>query len=150
MVHLWSFDPGEISGWCHLSVHENEVGCYNSGESDLFQIGNMLYDNPALKAAVSKKELNTTFVVERYIMNSKITQSPWSLETIGLIRYFGNYYHIPIQLQSPSEAKNLITNNVIQKAGLYLPGRPHAMDAVRHALFYLITKQGILKECLKP
>lgn len=82
-------------------------------------------------------------------MNSKITQSPWSLETTGLIRYFADIHHVPLNFQTPSQAKNLIKNEVIQRADLYIPGFPHSMDAVRHALYFLIMKKGLLKECLK-
>lgn len=150
MIHVWGFDPGETTGWCHVSVHEGEVGCFNSGEGSHNNIGNMLFDNPALMAAITKPEIETIFIIEKFVMNAKITQSPWSLETTGLIRYFGDYYHVPLHFQSPSQAKNLIKNEVIQRAGLYVPGRGHAMDAVRHALYFLIIKKGLLKGCLKP
>lgn len=150
MIHLWSFDPGETTGWCHLSIHDNEVGVFNCGETNHQGIGNLLFDNQALKAAVSKKEIvETVFVVEKFIMNAKITQSPWSLETTGLIRYFAEHNQIPLESQTPSQAKSLIKNEVIKRVGLYVPGKGHAMDAVRHALWYLIIKRGFLKECLR-
>lgn len=150
MVHVWGWDPGETTGWCHVSVHDSgEIGVFNSGQADHFGVGNLLYDNPSLKTIVSKPEIETVFVVEKYVMNSKISQSPWSLETTGLIRYFSNVYHIPIHIQTPSQVKNLIKNEVIQQAGLYVPGQGHAMDAVRHALYFLIVKKGLLKDCLK-
>lgn len=154
MFHVWAFDPGETTGWCHLSVHVGEAGCevgiFNCGEADFFGIGNMLYDNPALRAAANKKEIETIFVVEKFIMQSKITQSPWSLETTGLIRYSGMHYGITVDdVQKPSEVKNLIKNDVIKRAGLYVPGKGHAMDAVRHALYYLIVKKKVLTECLR-
>lgn len=82
-------------------------------------------------------------------MNAKITQQPYSLETTGLIRYFADRNEIPLVTQSPSQAKNLIKNDVIQRAGLYVAGASHSMDSVRHALFYLIVTKGLLKECLK-
>lgn len=150
MIHVWAFDPGETTGWCHLSVHEYEIGVFDCGELDHFSIGNLLFDNPTLRAAVSKQNIiSMDFIVEKYVMNSKITQSPWSLETTGLIRYFANCYHVPFHSQTPSQAKNLIKNEVIQRAGLYIPGRGHAMDAVRHALYFLTVKKGLLKECLR-
>lgn len=151
IVHLWAFDPGETTGWCHLSVNDNEIGIYNGGEANHFGIGNLLYDNQALKAAVSKIEIiETVFVVEKFIMQSKISQSPWSLETTGLIRYFAGHYNIALDdKQKPSEVKKLITNDVIQRAGLYVPGRGHQMDSVRHALYYLMVKRNLLTEFLK-
>lgn len=149
MTHVWAFDPGETTGWCHLSIHDGEVGVFSCGETDHQGIGNLLFDNQALKAAISKRDVvETTFVIEKYVMNSKITQSPWSLETTGLIRYMAVRNQIPIVSQTPGAAKQLASNDVIKRAGLYEPGKGHAMDAVRHALYFLIVKKGLLKECL--
>ena len=124
------------------------MGLFNCGEGDHLQIGNMLYDNQALKSAINKKEIEVVFVVEKFTMNCKITQSPWSLETIGLIRYFAQHYQVPLHLQTPSQAKNLISNDVIKKAELYTPGKVHAMDAIRHALYFLTAKRGLLTNIL--
>jgi hypothetical protein len=149
IIHLWSYDPGLVTGWCHLSVHENEIGVFNCGETDHIGIGNMLADNQSLTAAVNRKELEVVFVIERFVMNTKISPQPWSLETIGLVRYFAAHYAIPLHLQSPSEAKGLIKDDVIKRAGLYVPGAGHAMDSVRHALYYLITAKGLMTEYLR-
>lgn len=151
MVHVYSFDPGLVTGWAHISVHEDEIGCFNSGETDHIGIGNLLADNKALKAALDRPEIDLAFVCERFIMNTKVSPQPWSLETTGLVRYFAAIYNIPLHFQGPSEAKNLIKNDTIKRAGLWVPGTEgHDKDAIRHALYYLITKKGLLKSCLKP
>lgn len=131
-------------------MHEGEVGVFNCGETNHVGIGNLLSDNQALKAAVNRRELEVIFVIERYIINSKITPAPWSLETTGLIRYFSAHYQIPLYFQGPSEVKNLIKDPVIKKAGLWSPSEGgHQADAIRHALYFLTTKKGMLTECLK-
>lgn len=151
MIHVYAWDPGMATGWCHLSVHDGEIGVFNCGETDHVGVGNMLSDNTALKAAVNKKELQLSFVIERFKMNPKVTPQPWSLETIGLVRYFAAHYQVPFHLQGSSEVKNLIKNDVIKRAGLWVPSEGgHQMDAVRHALWYLTVKQGLLTECLRP
>ena len=150
MIHVWAFDPGETTGWCHLSIHDGEVGVFSCDEADHQGIGNLLFDNQTLKAAISKKDIvETVFIVEKYIMNAKITQSPWSLKTTGLIEYFAVHNQIFYVEQTPSQAKNLISNDVIKRAGLYVPGKGHAMDSVRHALYFLIIKKKVLQECLR-
>ncbi len=149
MIHMWAVDPGKISGWCHLSVHEGEVSCFNSGETDHIGIGNMLSDNQALISASNKKEIELTIAVEKFVMNAKISPQPWSLETIGLIRYFAARYQIPFVEVLPSAHKNLISDDVIKRAGLWTPGKGHARDAVSVALWFLIAKRGLLKEYLK-
>lgn len=150
IVDLWGFDPGLVSGWAHFSIHEDEIGTFECGETDHIGIGNMLYDNPSLKSAIDKPEISVNFVAERFVMNSKVTPQPWSLETIGLIRYFASHYHIPFELVSPSSHKSLITNDIIKQTGLWTPSKDgHQMDALRIALYFLIVKLGLLKECLK-
>lgn len=149
MIHIWSFDPGKCTGWSHLSVHSNgEMGIFNCGQSDHLQIGNMLYDNPALKAAAGKPEIETVFVAEKFTMSPGKTQQPWSLETIGLIRYFSAFYQIPFYMVSPSQHKPLIKDDVIKRAGLWTPGQPHAMDSVRVCLYWMIKEKGLLTWCL--
>lgn len=148
MIHCWGFDPGETTGWCHVSIHENEVGIFNCGEGNHVQIGNLLFDNLALKTAVQKAEIETCFVIEKYILNSKISQSPWSLETTGLVRYFTGIYQVPLHFVMPSQHKGLISNDVIKKAGLWVPNKGHAMDAVRLCLWYITSKKRLLQECL--
>jgi hypothetical protein len=149
VIHIYSFDPGLVTGWCHISVHEGEVGIFNCGESDHLQIGNMLYDNNSLRYAVDKPEIDISFVCESFTMSPKKTPAPWSLETIGLIRYFAERNQVPFHLQTPSQAKNLISNDVIKRAGLYKPGQGHAMDSIRHALYFLIVKKNVLSEVLR-
>lgn len=152
MIRCWGWDPGLQTGWCHISVHEDgEIGIFSSGEADHNGIGNLLYDNPVLKAAVSKRDVfETVFVVEKFIMNSKITQAPWSLETTGLIRYFASFYNVPMEVVvSPSSHKNLVKDDIIKRAGLWVPGKEHANDAVRMSLWYLMTKRKLLTEFLK-
>lgn len=150
MIHVYSFDPGETTGWAHVSVHDDDtIGMFNSGQSDHFQIGNMLYDNPGLKAAVKNPAIETVFAVEKFVMSPGKTQQPWSLETIGLIRYFSAFYQIPFFTVSPSSHKPLIKDDVIKRAQLWVPGQRHAMDAVRVALYVLIKERGLLKWCLQ-
>lgn len=152
ILHIWSFDPGKMSGWCHLSVHnEAETGIFNCGEADHFQIGNMLYDNPALKSAVTNPAIETVFVCESYQVTPGKTSGYWSLETIGLIRYFAGYYQVPLHLYKSSDHKPLIKDNIIKKAGLWEPSKNgHQMDATRLCLYYLTTQRKVLTECLRP
>lgn len=151
MIQVWSFDPGLATGWTHLSVDDDgEVGSFFCGETDHLGIGNLIYENLHLELAMMRDVIDLNFVAEKFVMNSKVSPSPWSLETTGLIRYFADRHRIPFHIQTPSAVKNLIKNDVIKRAGLWVPSDGgHQMDAVRHALYFLIVKKGVLKECLK-
>ena len=148
MIHVWGWDPGMTTGWCHLSVHDDDLGVFDCGEADHLQVGNMLYDNPSLMAAVSKP-IEVVFVVEKFTMSPGKTQQPWSLETTGLIRYFATRYHIEFVEVRPSEHKPLIKDEVVKRAGLWQPGQGHAMDSVRCVMYYLIKERGLLRWCLR-
>lgn len=150
MLHIWSFDPGETTGWCHLSVHEGTVSHFSYGETDHIGVGNMLFENQALATAAKKSEIELVFVCESYVQRPGKSPAPWSLETIGLLRYWTERNGVPFILQQPAEAKSLIKNDTIKRAGLWVVGQDHARDAVRHALRYLIIGKGLLTECLLP
>lgn len=147
MLHIWSFDPGETTGWTHLSIHDGEVGHFTYGQADHISVGNLLFENSALKIACPKQEIEIVFVCESYQQRPG-KNTTWSLETIGLIRYFAEKNGIPLFMQQPSEAKSLVTNDAIKRAGLWVVGQEHARDAVRHALYYLIKERRLLTECL--
>lgn len=148
-LSLYAFDPGKVTGWCHLSINDGEVGALSYGEMDHIGVGNLLRDSHVLKAAVSKEEIETVFVAESFVMNSKISQQPFSLETIGLIRYFAAIYQVPLHFQTPSQVKSLIKDEVIKRADLWVPSKGgHQLDAVRHSLYYLIVKRGLLRQFL--
>lgn len=61
-----------------------------------------------------------------------------SVEYIGLVKLWQQSRGIKIYLQTSSQAMNLWTDEKLKKLGLYKPAMPHAMDAVRHLLYYLV------------
>lgn len=139
---MWGWDPGKATGWCRLSIEEGKIESFICGETDHIGVGNMLLYFP-------KPETETVFIVEKYLMSSKISQAPWTLESTGLIRYFTAVHNIPMEMVLPSAHKKLISDVIINRAGLWVPGKEHAMDAVRMCLWYLTTKRGLLTECLR-
>lgn len=139
MIHIKAFDPGKATGWAEVVAEKSDKGVIfhkvEVGEADLFEVGDIVKVTPDL--------VDTVFVGERYTMNAKISQSPWSLEVIGLIRYFAEFHGVPFELVPPASHKNLIGKEVIRRAKLWVPGKPHAMDALSVALWYLVAKRGM-------
>lgn len=65
-----------------------------------------------------------------------------SKEYIGVVKLVNQQYGIPYRLQQPSQAKNLWDDKKLKAlrlngSPLWSPGNPHAMDALRHLLYYL-------------
>lgn len=65
----------------------------------------------------------------------------WSLELIGFMRYVAWRSNITFKLQQASSAKKFVTNELLKTYGLFIPGRDHANDALRHLVIYLVERQ---------
>lgn len=77
-------------------------------------------------------------VSERFIIGPQTvgkSQAPWSLRVEGIeFALCARYDKVPV-LQSPADAKSLVSNELIQRVGLwYKGGAGHAHDAIRHGL----------------
>ena len=150
--YVFSFDPGKMSGWSYIKVivHENNpegvVTNWQVGEADHFEIGDKLRTIGLPKL---EKNDETVFVCESFKQNSRMPPSPWSLETLGLIRYWSHFYDIPFYTQAPSEAKSLIKDSTLRRTGLWTPGLRHANDAVLHGVYWLVKERNLLTSCLQ-
>jgi hypothetical protein len=82
-----------------------------------------------------------------------------SREYIGVAKLFAaERMNTPVVLQSAAQAKGFIpdkakngleANAKLKALGLYVPGRPHANDAMRHLIYYLVNRQG-MKQLIFP
>jgi hypothetical protein len=81
-----------------------------------------------------------TIVVESFKLDGRTAQPDLTpVEIKGFLDGTGKV----TAYQSPSQAKSLITNTILKRAGLY-PRRGqvkggHAVDALRHILYYLVV-----------
>lgn len=84
---------------------------------------------------------------ERFIINArtaKLTQSPWSLEQIGALRFMCKKFDIEFVLQNAADAKRFATDKRLNDFGWPKPpGAGHARDAQRHLLIFLVNKRLI-------
>jgi len=62
-----------------------------------------------------------------------------SVEYIGVTKTFSKANNVPTVKQTASMAKGFVKDKNIKRLGLWSPGQPHAMDALRHLLFYQTT-----------
>jgi len=83
-------------------------------------------------------------VCERFTINAqtiKNSQSPYSLEQIGIYRYLLLSNGIDpesIIMQTPADAKRMFPNDALKKLGYWHSGgEGHALDAIRHGLLRL-------------
>lgn len=81
-------------------------------------------------------------VCERYIItvhSARLTQAPWSLEQIGVLRHLCRKHDVKFHLQNVSDAKKFASEGRLKNLGWKRPrGDGHARDAQRHLLVYLV------------
>lgn len=146
MIQVVAFDPGKTTGVC---IIEGTLEGYDVAQHQVeFQQVGHLFEQWRRETSLTSY---CTVVCESFTINNQTarnSQAPWSLEVIGIIRYFCAEMKVELVFQQPSAAKNLIKDSVIKNAGMWKPGADHAMDATRHALYFLATSKGVMRECL--
>lgn len=135
MVCVLSVDPGRTTGYAIWRDGERIEGELEA--SRFLQKASALIENGEI----------THVVCERFIVNAqtaKFTQAPWSLEQIGVLRFYCEKYEIPFTLQNASDAKRFGTEERLNKLMWKRPkGGGHARDAQRHLLLFLVKNDLI-------
>lgn len=64
-----------------------------------------------------------------------------TVRLLGALEAFCEREHVPLHLQMAGTAKPFATDQKLKEWGFYLPGNPHAMDAIRHGVYYLLFRK---------
>lgn len=81
-------------------------------------------------------------VYERFQYQRRPNVDLYPVEVIGILKLYASMHGIPIKEQTPAQAKNLWTDEKLKKLDLWVPAKPHAMDALRHLLYYMVVTKG--------
>jgi hypothetical protein len=135
-------DPGKLSGITIVSFEDENVEVEYSGECDARHFHEPILE--AIKTAAIRG-VRLDVVCERFIINAqtaKNSQAPFSLEQIGVLKYILLTAGIDpdeIKFQSPVDAKKMFPNDALKKIGVWhRGGQGHALDAMRHAMLFLV------------
>lgn len=142
MTRIVGIDPGLVTGLVSFNVDEDQIHCLESYELSFMGVGHYL---------ASRLTKETVVVCEAFLITAqtaKNSPAPWSLETIGLARYFAELNGCQFKLYPPAFHKRLITKEALQKAGLYVSGE-HARDAASVALYNILVEQKLLLYSLR-
>jgi hypothetical protein len=129
---ILALDPGKTTGWATY----NE-GNFESGQTNFMETCQLIRD----MATWEKTDLH--IVSESFLITMqtvKNTQAPWSLELIGVARYFAQELTgQDLTLQMPSAAKRFSSDERLKAFGWHKPGKGHANDAARHLLLFMVS-----------
>jgi hypothetical protein len=133
-VKLIVVDPGKASGVVCASITD---GRWTGYTLDFEQTGQLLEEQTPSCDAV---------VMETFRINAntaKKTQAPWSLELIGVGRYFASKCSVPFVLQTPADAKAFCTDHRLKQLELWRRGdTDHVRDALRHLVVFCARNLG--------
>lgn len=148
-------DPGLVTGLVSFSVDEESGKIENVDHWQLDHIGTAAYFEGCReiwKRVGNGGPKDTVVAMESFIITpgtAKKTQAPWSLETIGAVRYFVETAGLSLRMSAPSAHKKLVSDAVLKNAGLYFRGEGHATDAARVAVHVAMVDHKMLREHLK-
>lgn len=133
---ILALDPGGTCGW---SIW---VG------TELEEMGQ---DPPAEFFKVLRRELERgidVVVYERYVLRANASRAMIGSEfevvqVIGVVRYLCKEAGVVCIGQMPAQ-RMFFTNERLKEMGVYRRGAPHALDSVRHGLYYLAFKEKVL------
>lgn len=136
-----ALDPGGTTGWAILPRDKDSVLCGQIGPGD---------HHAELWGFLSSLG-NHTVVMESFqyrqfqgVAKAKVELT--SVEYIGVVKLFGQLYSgFDIVQQTASLAINFVSDNKLKRLDWYKPtaAKPHARDALRHLLYYLIVTKHI-------
>jgi hypothetical protein len=144
ILTVLALDPGGTTGWAYFRAET----LYNP-EQERREYINSKWLVGQLESPEHHDELNnflgqchTTdyrIICERfeYRNQSRAGLDLSSREYIGVTKRFCQARQVPLMMQTAAQAKGFVKDAHIKKLGLWSPGKKHAMDALRHLLFYL-------------
>lgn len=148
-------DPGLLSGLVSFWVDEETdvIGGVEHYQLDHINTASYFEGCRARwRAAGNGGPTDTVVAMESFIITpgtAKKTQAPWSLETIGAVRYFVETAGLSLRMSAPSAHKKLVSDSVLKSAGLYFRGEGHATDAARVAVHVAMVDHKMLRDHLK-
>jgi len=144
-MRILSFDPGGTTGWALWEGNGDRIGTgYNFG-----QMGpgdHHLQLQQFVEQQHSGKDFQVVCESFEYRQNQdRTTVSLVSVEYIGVLKLIEqdrSYTFNKVVWQTAAKGKAFWTDDKIKKLGLWWPGHKHAMDALRHLLYYRAFELG--------
>lgn len=124
-----AIDPGRTTGiaelWKDYNVNSFEI------KGDMKLLYNLLYD-----------ESPSHIVCEQFQYQQRSQRVDlFPRELIGVVKLYCQKNGITLSLQPAAHAKKLFETEKLKKLHLWEPNRPHAMDAIRHLLYFVTVEQ---------
>lgn len=152
-IRVIGIDPGLATGLVSIAIdEEGNLSDVEALELDQMGLGHYM---ETVYGQWRTLGIRPTVVIESFTITAataKNSPAPWSLENIGVVRYFCGKAGFDLVFQTPAQAKRLATDDILKASGLYFKGngfKGHANDAARHVCYYLMTSKGMLHDAIR-
>lgn len=139
--YVLAFDPGGTTGMALLRYNDNEVVLSLLGQIEDAHMG--FYDN--LVGVPGGFGTPTSIVSEQWVEHGikGVDRTPLVIEGIQYA-----FWPDQVAYQTP-DMKQMVPDDLLKEIGAWTEGKPHQMDALRHALIWLRNqKHQPTLECL--
>jgi hypothetical protein len=155
VIAAW-FDPGLLTGVCAYDFEADELilldefDYINTGlVLDADERGWLLEKHVVAQYGEPFPDIRVGW--ENYrIMKGPQSQAPWSLETIGELRYLSAKYGYTVLDTAEPSARNVITGRMLKDIGWYpkVKAKKDAYSAAQHCLAWML-RENILPDKYK-
>jgi hypothetical protein len=143
--YVLAIDPGKTTG----IVLVRKVDPDSDGEPSIVWSDELSWPQVAtrVEATLTSLYADVDLVVERFTITratASNAQAPWSLEVIGAVKWLAYRHNAgELVMQDPASVMRFASNPRLKSLGFWHKGgKGHALDAIRHAVVFLITKDG--------
>ena len=139
---LLALDPGETTGWTVLQAIDGRIELVEAGQVKTWE---MPFAVSGFSDLLTKYK--PTFVVHEVyaVYEWKAEDHSWSsvptLRVIGCLETLCIQRGLPFSSQTAQIAKNFCTDEKLKAWGLYIEGKRHARDALRHGCYWMAFGQ---------
>jgi len=146
VVRIIGIDPGGTTGVCTFAKGVGKAaGWEYENMFHFFQLDRKEH-HVALWRLLSEFDPNVV-VCERFNSRPAVggngTVNLDAREYIGVAHLYADMTKKPFVLQTPAAAKGLWTDAKIKTLNLWQPNQKHAMDALRHVLYYMTSNKDL-------
>jgi hypothetical protein len=155
MKRIVALDPGGTTGWAMWQdtpmKFDPPLDHFTCGQIGPQEHHEDLYAHLEFLQTSEFILICETFEFRQQDVEIRMGINLMSREYIGVAKLFAaQRMSSPVVLQSPGLAKSFIpdkkkngmeANAKLKAMGLYVPGSPHAMDAMRHLIYYMVNRE---------
>lgn len=137
MKRIIALDPGGTTGWASYTTYDDpRLMKFDSGQMGPHDHHEELFEWLQYSAGYELEIVCESFEYRNANRPGLVLASK---EYIGVTKLACRRFSAPYTEQTASKAKGFVKDAHIKRLGLWSSGDKHAMDAMRHLIFYIVN-----------